>query len=88
VTAPLFFPLRQGGYASYVDAQGLAPAPTLPPPEGLPWLEVDAALYEQRSDVDEALTALKPLASGVFADRRCRCALCAPGHRRDDALVL
>jgi hypothetical protein len=85
---PLFFPLRQGGYAQYTDAQALHPSPGLPPPEGLPWLEVDGALYEQREDVEERLTELKPVAEAVFSERRCGCALCAPEFRRPDDSML
>lgn len=88
---PLFFPLRRGGYALFTDAQALPPAPPgVPPPEGLPWLEVDGALHEggEVEDVDAALARLRPLAEAAFAERRCRCDLCAPEFRRTDDLPL
>jgi hypothetical protein len=85
---PLFFPLKQGGYALFTDAKAVPPSPGLPPPEGLPWLEVDDALHEQRADVDETLVALKRIAEQVFVERHCRCALCDPDYERTDALPL
>jgi hypothetical protein len=87
-TSPIFFPLKQGGYALFTDAAAVPPSPGLPPPEGLPWLEVDEALNEQRADVDDVLPALKSLAEETFTDRRCRCVMCDPSFRRTDALSL
>ena len=84
----MFLPLKQGGYAQYLDLESIPAAPGLPPPEDLPWIEADMALHEERADTEERLAELKPVAQHVFSDRRCRCALCDPGFLREDDLSL
>lgn len=87
-SAPIFLPLKEGGYALYTDALSLPPTPDLPPPEDLPWLEIDDALYATRSDVEQVMPALKNFAQTLFADRRCRCVMCDPTFARSDAQPL
>ena len=85
----LFFPLKEGGYAIYTEQESLPGASDhVPPPEALPWLEVDGALEEEHLDVMERLEQLKPLAKTTFRVRRCRCALCDPHFERNDDLAL